>query len=128
MRQQLVWLAVILAICSGAAFSQSDTVCRLEKIVTATGVELKDPVGEAKEFDASIGKVYCWMRIACGDIPKTVTHVWYLENEEQLKVPLTVKFPSMRTWSHKNIRPGNWKVQVKDDTGAVLGEISFVIR
>lgn len=128
MKKQLVWLALLTALGIGVVYAESGDVCRLEKIVIATGVTLKDPVGEAKEFDASVGQVYCWMRIACGDLPKTIIHVWYLENEKQLEVPLTVKFPSMRTWSHKNIRPGNWKVQVKDSEGVVLGEIAFVVR
>jgi len=123
------YLVVIGLMCMlPAVWAQTDQVCRVEKISIAASVELKDPVGVATEFDAGAGKVYCWMRIACGDIPKEVKHIWYLENEKLLEVPLTVKFPSMRTWSTKNIRPGNWRVEVVDEAGAVLGQTSFTVK
>jgi len=128
MNRQIVWLLLCLGLWAGAACAQGDHVCRVEKIVIATSVELRDPLGEAKEFDAAIGRVCCWMRIACADIPQEVNHVWYREGERLAEVPLTVKFPSMRTWSSKNIWPGNWKVCVEDKEGTVLAEVGFVIR
>jgi hypothetical protein len=128
MQKQHLFTVMLFCIALGTAWAQNDQVCRVEKISIATSVELKEPVGVATEFDASVVKVNCWMRIACADIPKEVKHIWYLENEKQLEVPLTVKFPSMRTWSTKNIRPGTWRVEVVDESGAILGQTTFTVK
>jgi hypothetical protein len=128
MKNHYLFTIMLVCIALATAWAQNDQVCRVEKIAIAAGIELKEPVGVATEFDATVGKVNCWMRIACADIPKEVKHIWYLENEKLLEVPLTVKFPSMRTWSTKNIRPGNWRVEVVDTTGAVLGQTTFTVK
>jgi hypothetical protein len=110
---------------AGKAASPALTV---EKIVVATSVENHEPVGESKEFEASVGTVYCWTKIMASTTPATIKHVWYLGEEKVFEIPLEIKYPSTRTWSSKTVSPGDWKVEVTDDAGAVLSSISFTVK
>lgn len=100
----------------------------VEKIVVATGVEDREPVGEASEFDASVGRVYCWTKVLAHEVPDEIRHVWLLEGEKVAEVPLQIKFPSTRTWSYKTITAGNWKVEVMDSGGTVISSIEFTVK
>lgn len=128
MKASFLFLSLLLLLWSDSAFCQHDQICRVERMVMCCGVDQKEPQGEAREFDAATGRVVCWMRIACVEIPQEVQHIWYVDGQKQAEVPLTVKFPTMRTWSSKNIWPGQWKVQAVDEAGGVLTETSFVVR
>jgi hypothetical protein len=41
---------------------------------------------------------------------------------------IDLKFASTRTWSSKAVKAGNWKVDVTDDAGTVLGSVSFTVK
>jgi hypothetical protein len=100
----------------------------VEKIVVATSVENHEAVGESKEFEASVGTVYCWTKITASTTPATIKHVWYLGDKKVFEIPLDIKYPSTRTWSSKTVQTGDWKVEVTDDAGAVLSSISFTVK
>ncbi len=110
---------------SGAAKDQG---LKVEKGVAATSVEEREPVGESKEFEASVGTVYCWTRIAAQTTPAAIKHVWYVDDEKVFEKALEIKYPSMRTWSSKSVKTGNWRVDVTDDQGAVLSSVSFTVK
>ena len=87
-----------------------------------------EPVGEAKEFDASVGQVSCWTRVIAATVPTTIKHVWYFDNQKVYEISLDIKYPRTRTWSTKTIRAGNWRVDVTDETGNVLTSVSFTVK
>lgn len=107
---------------------QSEQTFLVEKIVVATAVESREPVGESKEYDSSIEHVYCWMKISVKNVPMTVTHVWYAGDKKELEVPLTLRYSSTRTWSQKRVWPGKWRVDVVNDAGEVLSSVNFIVR
>jgi hypothetical protein len=100
----------------------------VEKIVVATSVENHDAVGESKEFEASVGTVYCWTKITASTTPATIKHVWYLGDKKVFEIPLDIKYPSTRTWSSKSVETGSWKVEVTDDAGTALSSVSFSVK
>ena len=101
---------------------------KVEKAVAATGVEEHEPVGEAKEFEASVGKVYCWSKITADTTPTTIKHVWYVDDQKVSEISLDIKFPSTRTWSYKTVRAGNWRVEITDEAGKVLSVVGFTVK
>jgi hypothetical protein len=107
------------------AASQALTV---EKIVVATSVENHEAVGESKEFEATVGTVYCWTKITASTTPATIKHVWYMGDKKVFEIPLEIKYPSTRTWSSKTVQTGDWKVEVTDDAGAVLSSVTFTVK
>lgn len=103
----------------------------VEEMAVGTEVVDKELQGKAETFSPDVGKVYCWVMITGDDVPATVDFVWTHDGEEMARVPLEIKYPRMRTWSSKNIMPdwtGDWKVEVVDSGGNVLGTTSFTVQ
>jgi hypothetical protein len=101
---------------------------QVEKIALGTGLESRELVGEATEFDVSAGRIYCWTKITSQNVPTTITHVWYADAEKAAEVPLNIKHPTMRTWSSKVIWAGKWRVDVVGETGEVLASTDFTVK
>ena len=101
---------------------------QVEKIALGTGVESRELVGEATEFDVSVGRVYCWTKIIAQNVPTTIKHVWYTDEKEAAEVTLNVQYPSTRTWSSKTIGPGKWRVEVLSEAGEVLASADFIVK
>lgn len=105
-----------------------DQNIRVEKIVAATSVDNHEPVGENKEFAASVGTVYCWTKVSSKAVPAAIKHVWYLGDKKVFEHSLDLKFNSTRTWSSKSVRPGSWRVDVTDEAGMVLASTNFSVK
>jgi len=108
--------------------AQAPKTIQVEKIALGTGVESRELVGEATEFDVSVGRVYCWTKIISQNVPTTIKHVWYPDEEQAAEVTLNVQYPSTRTWSSKAIRDGKWRVEVVSETGEVLASTDFTVK
>ena len=106
----------------------TDQGIKIEKIVAATSVNGLEPVGENREFESSVGAVYCWTKVSTKTVPATIVDVWYLGDKKVFEYPLDLKFASTRTWSSKSVKPGTWKVDVTDDAGTVLSSINFTVK
>lgn len=102
--------------------------CGIEKLVMARAVEDREPVDEDDEFDAALGKVYCWMKVNCQNPPTTIKHVWYRDDQKVFQLALEIKYATMRTWSVKGIDPGNWRVDVVDKAEQVIGSVRFHVE
>jgi hypothetical protein len=123
-----VLLAQSLAAAQVKSEKAASPALTVEKIVVATSVENHEAVGESKEFDSSVGTVYCWTKITASTTPATIKHVWYIGGENVFEIPLEIKYPSTRTWSSKSVQTGSWKVEVTDDAGTVLSSVSFTVK
>jgi hypothetical protein len=106
----------------------SFAIARME---IAASVENHEPAGIAASFPATQEKVFCFLEFK--DVKKAgnVNVVWTLGVNEMGRVPLTVKAMSKyRTWANKTITgmKGDWKVDVVDETGAVLKSATFKVQ
>ncbi|MDZ7780254.1 MAG: DUF2914 domain-containing protein [Gemmatimonadota bacterium] len=98
--------------------------------VVATGVEDREPVGEAQTFPADVGELYFYTVLEGAFDEREVEHVWERNGEETARVSLTVRGPHWRTWSAKTIPAdwtGEWEVRVEDQDGTVLRRVSFQV-
>jgi hypothetical protein len=123
----LLWDATVVAQPTQEP-AQAPKPYQVEKIAVGTGVESRELVGEAAEFDVSAGRIFCWMRISAQDVPTTIKHVWYADGQQAAEVPLNISYPSMRTWSSKAIWAGKWKVEVVSEKGDVLASTDFTVK
>jgi hypothetical protein len=128
----ILLVCVLVTLGAAAAQEQSskagDQAIRVENIVAATSVNNLEPVGENKEFESSVGIVYCWTKVSAKTVPATIVHVWYLADKKVFERPLGLKFASTRTWSSKSVRSGSWRVDVTDESGTVLSSVSFTVK
>lgn len=123
-----VLVALGVAIVQEKTSKAADQGITVEKIVVATSVDNHDPVGENKEFEASVGTVYCWTKVTAKTVPVAIKHVWYFGDKKVFEQSLDLKFASTRTWSNKSVKSGSWKVDVTDDAGTVLSSVSFTVK
>ena len=104
------------------------TISRME---IAGSIENREPVGIAASFPATQEKVYCYVEFK--DVPQdsTITYVWKLGQNDMGKVTQQVKKTSRwRTWANKSLdgMKGDWKVDVLDESGAVLKSATFKVE
>jgi len=107
---------------------EAPKLVQVEKIALGTGLESRELVGEATEFDVSAGRIYCWTKIVSQNVPTTIKHVWYTDEQQPAEVPLNIKYPVTRTWSNKAIWAGKWRVEVVSETGDVLASADFTVK
>jgi len=111
-----------------AAPAPSLNIARME---IAGSVENREPVGVASTFPDNTEKVYCFVEVK--DVLKdtSITFVWTMGSNEMGKVTQQVKQSSRwRTWSSKTVSGmrGDWKVDVLDESGAVLKSATFTLE
>ena len=125
----LVTVAAACAVYAQTAPAEQKTApaIKVEKIVTAAGVENREPVNEAASFDKSAGKVYTWTRITSEQVPTKIKHIYYADGKKVFELELSINSSPYRVWSNKTVWPGNWKVEVTDEAGTVLSSVEFTI-
>ena len=82
--------------------------------------------GEAASFDSS-APVYYLTRVKSETVPTTIVHVYSVDGKEVASVSLNVKGSPWTTWSQKTVWPGEWKVELKDESGAVIETKNFSV-
>lgn len=124
------WALLAAAPADAAAQEGMETDVTVSRAVVATGVQEREPVGEATTFPADVGTVYFYT-VFEGDFGEAgFEHVWVRDGEEMARVPLTARGPRWRTWSSKAIPPewaGSWTVRVVDTNGNEIASADFTV-
>jgi hypothetical protein len=113
---------------SSPALSQDKTPVAVSEASLCLDVVDLSCVGENAQFPVEAGKIYCFSRIVGAQTPITITHVWYYNDHEMARVPLTVNSSNWRTYSSKRILPaqvGEWHVDIMGPQGELLKKIVF---
>jgi hypothetical protein len=98
--------------------------------VICKSVDNRQPVEPGTIFAASVGKLYCYSKIADIQNPTKIEHVWYFGDTERARISLGVNPPSWRTYSSKIIQAheiGKWHVKILDESGNSLEDVAFEI-
>lgn len=112
-----------------AAPEKAASEINIGKIAVGTAVEQRELSGAATEFDASVGRVYCWTKYSGVTPPVDLKHVWYVDGKKEAEVILSAKTESGRTWSSKSVWPGKWKVEVLGPSGdGEISSVEFVVK
>src|SRR4051812_23321147 len=100
MKTKSLWLVCLLGV--GAPLGAADSGTHVEKIAVGTAIDQKELAGAAVQFPASVGRLYCWMKVQQAKGPVELRHVWYVDGKKEAEVPLTIKSASARSWSSKS--------------------------
>ncbi|UCG06077.1 MAG: DUF2914 domain-containing protein [Desulfobacterales bacterium] len=120
----LMAFAVLLPVTVGAVTLEVATSAICENVVN------REVVNEGSTFSASVGKLYCFSKIANVDSLTEVVHAWYCGNTERARVTFNVNPPAWRTYSSKIIQAhetGSWRVEILDASGNLLETVHFEV-
>tara|TARA_S200000501_G_scaffold375436_1_gene427483 strand:+ start:1150 stop:1872 length:723 start_codon:yes stop_codon:yes gene_type:complete len=92
----------------------------------------RTPVGSDVVFTNNVDSLYCYTRIQNPGPKREVKHIWYYDDQMMTQVIYNVKKSNIyRSWTKKTILPsqiGNWRVDIQDNNGTVIGSKKFEIK
>ncbi len=94
-------------------------------------LESRNPVDEASSFTEADGQVIAWSKVTGASAGTEIHHVWFMGDQQTDDIKLNIGGSPWRTNSKKTIRPnmkGDWRVEVRDSSGAVLETLKFNIQ
>ena len=121
---------VILMVCMAFAVTAFASTMQVENSAIGEDVVNREVVSQGSSFSASVGKLYCFSKIANIDNHTEVVHAWYYGSEERARVTLNVNPPAWRTYSSKIIQVheiGSWRVEILDHSVNLLESVRFQV-
>lgn len=124
---------VFVALCLLVPYSihaQQTGKLNVATAVICKNVTDRQPVEPGTSFSASVGRLYCYSKIADIQNSTKIEHVWYFGDTERARISLGVNPPSWRTYSSKIIQAheiGKWHVKILDESGNSLEDVAFEI-
>ena len=104
----------------------------LKDIKICKNVYKRTPVGSDNIFTNNVDSLYCYTRIQNTGSKREVKHIWYYDNQIMTQVRYNVKKSNIyRSWTKKTILPnqiGNWRVDIQDNNGTIIGSKKFTIK
>ena len=100
---------------------------QVARAVFTSGVKNREPVDTITTLSNDKDKIYFFTDLR-GLGGQTVTHRWEYQGKTVSEVKFNVGGPRWRVWSSKTLSPqwtGEWRVEVLDGTGNIVGEASF---
>jgi len=108
--------------------AQTPDTLYVKNLTLTTDVMNREPVDTVSTFQPSDGNAYALIRVRNTGAPDTVTFKWIHNGETYFTFnsPVGNAF-SWRTYTSVKTIPGNWTVQILDNSGEILAEKSFEI-
>jgi Protein of unknown function (DUF2914) len=125
---QWTGVLVLVALCICLAQAQQAKAMDVAAAEIGKSVVNRELVDPGTSFPVTVGKLYCFSKIANISAASQITHVWYYGDTERARISLSVNPPSWRTYSSKIIQAheiGAWRVEILDASGTLLQTVSF---
>ena len=104
----------------------------LKEIKICRSIKERNPIQVAKSFNSSVDSLFCYTKIQNKGEKREIRHVWYFKNEIKTQIKYNIRRSNVyRSWTLKKISPneiGEWKVEIQDSNGKVLGSTKFYIK
>mgnify|MGYP001159830889 FL=1 len=104
----------------------------LKEIKICRSIKDRNPIQVAKSFDSSVDSLFCYTKIQNKGEKREIRHVWYFRNEIKTQIKYNIRRSNVyRSWTLKKINPneiGEWKVEIQDSNGKILGSTKFYIQ
>ena len=111
---------------------EKDISLTVKDIKICKSIYKRTPVGSDVVFTNNVDSLYCYTRIQNPGPKREVKHIWYYDNQMMTQVRYNVKKSNIyRSWTKKTILPsqiGNWRVDIQDNNGTVIGSKKFEIK
>ena len=109
-----------------------ENTLKLNEIMICRGIYKRNPIKPGMKFINNVDSLFCYTKISNSGNKQEVKHIWYFENKEITTVSYNIKTSyNYRSWSKKTIYPnqtGQWRVDVVDKAGDILGSRDFSIN
>ncbi len=105
---------------------------QVSEIVSCTSVNQRQYVDAKTIFSLEQDAApVVWMTVLSDNPPLVLIHVYYVNGRRYCEIPLEIRYPRMRTWSHVTLDPqhhtGQWRVEVMTGKGEKLAQVEFTI-
>jgi len=130
-RKLMMMIVVAAVLLTGLSSAAAAELFRLERMVIATAVVDREPVGPAESFAADLDRVYAFIEAREIREDTTVSFVWFHHGVEVAAVPLTLgQGPRWRTFSSISVRqrPGDWRVELRDQGNNTVQSAEFMVE
>tara|TARA_Y100001970_G_C13982992_1_gene724170 strand:- start:276 stop:911 length:636 start_codon:yes stop_codon:yes gene_type:complete len=117
---------------------EKDTKQTIKSLVNVKDIKIckniknRNPVGVSEVFSNTVDSLYCFTKIENLGKKIEVRHIWFYENQMMTQVRYNVKKSNVyRSWTKKTISSyqiGNWRVEVQDRNGTIIGSKQFTIK
>jgi hypothetical protein len=127
----LTLLLLLPALSSAMAQEEEAAMMTINRFLSCQAVDDHEPTGVTDTFPAATEKVYAYLEATKISADVEVSFVWYHENREMARVPLTIRQGNRwRTYASKKVagRTGGWRVDIQDATAAVLASLNFTVK
>ena len=105
---------------------------KLNEIMVCRGIYKRNPIKPGYNFINNVDSLFCYTKISNSGPKQEIKHIWFYNDKEISSVVYNIKTSfNYRSWSRKTILPnqiGNWRVEVVDQSGNVLGTREFSIK
>jgi len=118
------------AAAQGGAAAAQDAGPAITEAAVGTAVVDRTLQGAAESFPASVGTVFCYLKVEKSHAGATLEVVWTHSGVEVGRKTLNIGGSPWRTWSSKIIPPdatGDWKVDIVAD-GKTLKTLQFKVQ
>jgi DUF2914 family protein len=125
-----IFLSLLMSGWNGTAWSAE---LKITEMAVTTKIAKGNPIDAVRRISStSVKTLYCFTRIVNPAGAETVIrHVWYKDGQPAGEQELKVKGEKWRTWSKRPIdrdAVGDWRVEARDSSGALLKSVQFRIN
>jgi len=117
------------------ATSPANAYFRVGESAIATKIVNLAPVGTGRRFRAKRGTLYCWTRILTDSLKqvprerRVIIHRWIHGDEVIRERSFAITSPRYRVYSGlAKLEPGDWRVDIVEADGTVIGTEPFVVE
>jgi len=101
----------------------------IKQFVIAKAVVDHDPQGITDQIPASNSLAFAFTRFDNIGPTEPVTYVWYLDGKEMKRATQQIGTSSgWRSYTQMRIKPGRWRVDLIDGSGAVIADREFEVK
>jgi hypothetical protein len=105
---------------------------KISNIIACRDVADKRCTSSQDEFSVKRdGQVRVWMDVRSKQLPHILKHLYFVNGRRYRTIPLSIKYPQMRTWSGISLNGsqdvGKWRVDVVSEQGQTLSNIEFKV-
>ncbi len=106
----------------------------IERLVTAPGIERREPVAASSVFGDHDERVYAFVEVRNDSERDETLLVHFIGPDGQVSGGIELRIPAStprwRTWAYtRNANePGLWRVEIRSEDGALLGALPFEVE
>lgn len=101
----------------------------IKQFVIAKQVVNHDPEGITDQIPASNSLAFAFTRFDNIGPTEPVTYVWYLDGKEMKRATQQIGTSSgWRSYTQMRVKPGRWRVDLIDGSGAVIADREFEVK